>query len=81
MIGSDMYQITLQIERLPEGCYLGTSPDLPGLIVQADTADEVVALAPSVAKDLIAVMRETGQPLPEGMPVDDTSRLTLLIPA
>ena len=77
-----MYQITLQIQRLPEGCFLGTSPDLPGLIVQAETAEEVVALAPAVAKDLIAVMRETGQPLPEGLPpLKDTSRLTLLVPA
>jgi len=77
-----MYQITLQIQRLPEGYFLGTSPDLPGLIVQAETAEEVVALAPGVAKDLIAVMRETGQSLPEGLPpLRDTLCLTLLIPA
>ena len=58
-----MYRITLEIKRLPEGPYLGTSPDLPGLIVQANTAEEIVALAPAIAKDLIDVMRETGQPL------------------
>ena len=60
-----MYQITLEIQQLPEGPFLGTSPELPGLIVQAETAEEVVALAPGIAKDLIEVMRETGQPLPE----------------
>ena len=59
-----MYQITLEIQQLPEGPYLGTSPELPGLIVQAEAAEEVVALAPGIAKDLIEVMRETGQPLP-----------------
>ena len=56
-----MYQITLEIQQLPEGLYLGTSPELPGLIVQAETADEVISLAPAIAKDLIEVMRETGQ--------------------
>jgi len=49
---------------LPEGPYLGTSPDLPGLIVQAETAEEVIRLAPDIAADLIQVMQEMGQPLP-----------------
>ncbi len=57
------YQITLDIERLPEGPYLGTSPDLPGLIVQAESPERVIALAPDIAHDLIEVMLETGQPL------------------
>ncbi|MBX7236277.1 MAG: type II toxin-antitoxin system HicB family antitoxin [Caldilineales bacterium] len=54
------YNITLDIEHLPEGPYLGTSPDLPGLIIQADTPEEVIRLAPDIAHDLIEVMRETG---------------------
>jgi predicted RNase H-like HicB family nuclease len=57
-----MYKITLDIEHLPEGPYLGTSPDLPGLVVQADSVQEVLQLAPDVAHDLIAVMVETHQP-------------------
>ena len=61
-----MYQITLEIRRLDEGPYLGTSPDLPGLIVQGATPDEVVDLAPDIARDLIAVMVETGEALPPG---------------
>ena len=55
------YQLTLEIRQLPEGPFLGTSPDLPGLIVQADTAVEVIRLAPSIARDLVEVMQETGQ--------------------
>ena len=50
------YSVTLEIEHLPEGPYLGTSPDLPGLIVQADTPEEVIRLAPDIARDLIEVM-------------------------
>jgi len=55
------YRIMLDVEHLPEGPYLGTSPDLPGLIVQADTPEEVIRLAPDIARDLIEVMQETGQ--------------------
>ena len=58
------FQITLDIEQLEEGPYLGTSPNLPGLIVQADSPEKVIALAPDIARDLIEVMQETGQPLP-----------------
>jgi len=62
-----MYQITLEIQRLEEGPYLGTSPDLPGLIVQGATPEEVVDLAPDVARELIEVMIETGQSLPPSL--------------
>jgi predicted RNase H-like HicB family nuclease len=54
------YQLTLKIQQLPEGPFLGTSPDLPGLIVQADTAEEVIQLAPAIARDLVEVMQEVG---------------------
>jgi predicted RNase H-like HicB family nuclease len=56
-----MYRITLDVEHLPEGPYLGTSPELPGLVIQGDSVQEVLSLAPSVAHDLIAVMVETEQ--------------------
>lgn len=51
----------LEIEHLPEGVYPGASADLPGLIVQANSAEEVIRLAPEIAHDLIEVMQETGQ--------------------
>lgn len=58
-----MDKITLEIEHLPEGPYLGTSPELPGLVVQGDSVQETLSLAPNVAHDLIAVMVETEQSL------------------
>jgi len=77
-----MYKITLEIEHLPEGPYLGTSPDLPGLVVQADSIQEVLQLAPDVAHDLIAVMVETHQPLPSGIEtVTAPGRVQVLVPA
>ena len=77
-----MYKINLEIQKLREGPYLGTSPELPGLVVQGDTVQEVLQLAPDVAHDLIAVMVETGQPLPHGIETVSTpSRIPVLVPA
>jgi predicted RNase H-like HicB family nuclease len=77
-----MYKITIEIEQLPEGPYLGTSPDLPGLIVQANSVQEVLRLAPDVAHDLIEVMVETNQQLPPGVEtVTAPGRVPLLVPA
>jgi predicted RNase H-like HicB family nuclease len=76
------YNVTLEIEHLPEGPYLGTSPDLPGLIVQADTPEEVIRLAPDIARDLIEVMQETGQPLPAKLkPLRTPLRVSVIVPA
>ena len=58
-----MYRITLEIQRLAEEPYLGTSPELPGLIVQGATLEEVIDLAPDIAREPIAVMVETGRAL------------------
>ena len=67
MAERSVYQITLEIQKLEEGPYLGTSPELPGLIVQGATPDEVVELAPDIARELIEVMIETREPLPPGL--------------
>jgi predicted RNase H-like HicB family nuclease len=76
------YRVTLEIEHLPEGPYLGTSPDLPGLIVQADSPEEVIRLAPDIARDLIEVMQESGQPLPKKLKALRTpARVSVMVPA
>lgn len=62
-----IYDLALQIEEIQEGGdyrYLATSPDLPGLLVAGDTAEEVLSLAPSVAGALIASLQAEGDPLP-----------------
>lgn len=45
--------IEIRVERLPEGVYLATSPDVPGLTVEAETYEEVQRIAPDIALDLI----------------------------
>lgn len=42
----------LDIEKLPEGVYLGTSEDVPGLVAQGRTIDETVEIAKDVARKL-----------------------------
>ncbi len=45
--------IEISVRRLPEGIYLATSPDVPGLTVEADSREEAEKIAPEVALDLI----------------------------
>lgn len=54
------YRLPLNIEQMEDGSYMATSPNLNGLLVLADSIEEAVRLAPSIAKELIAAMREVG---------------------
>lgn len=45
--------LTLHIEKLPEGVYLATSDDLPGLVAQGRTITETLEIARDVARKLI----------------------------
>jgi antitoxin HicB len=58
------YRLPVVIEPLEEGGYLATSPALPGLLVQADTMEEALALAPGVARALIEAMQENSKGYP-----------------
>jgi len=49
---------TLHIEKLPEGVYLATSDDIPGLIAQGRTITETVEIARDVARKLIEARLE-----------------------
>ena len=50
--------VNLQIERLPEGFYLATSADVPGLVAQGRTVTETLEIARDLAKKLIEAQRE-----------------------
>ena len=50
-------QINLTVERFQENgqdYYVATSPDIQGLVAEADTIDEVI----DIAKDLIPILLE-----------------------
>ncbi|NKQ35220.1 MAG: type II toxin-antitoxin system HicB family antitoxin [Chloroflexi bacterium] len=48
----------LHIEKLPEGVYLATSEDIPGLVAQGRTITETLEIARDVAKKLLEAQRE-----------------------
>ncbi len=56
--------IQIQIEELPEGLFLATSEELPGLVAQGRTVAEALEIARDVARKLIEARRDR-----EDMPV------------
>ncbi len=48
----------LHIERLPEGVYLATSDDIPGLVAQGRTIIETLEIARDVARKLLEAQSE-----------------------
>lgn len=52
--GDEMEQIVnIHIEKLPEGVYLATSDEIPGLVAQGRTVAETLEIARDVAKKLL----------------------------
>lgn len=72
--------INLHIERLPEGMYLATSDDLPGLLAQGRTIAETIEIAQDVARKLIESYVEHGDPLPEGISSELPPEIEICIP-
>ena len=81
-----MYDVQIKVEELGDGGdyrYVATSPDLPGLLVVGDTAEEVLTLAPDVASALIASLKASGDPLPDSLrPISASSFVSrIVVPA
>jgi len=52
----------LHIERLPEGVYIATSDDIPGLVAQGRTLTETLEIARDVARKLLEAQAERSGP-------------------
>lgn len=81
----DEVPIHLHIELLPEGVYLATSPDVPGLVVQADTVAAAIEFAQGCTLALLESAIEHGDPIPPALePLRQKSQvarsLDLIIP-
>ncbi|MFZ0943053.1 MAG: hypothetical protein WB930_15850 [Syntrophobacteraceae bacterium] len=50
--------INIHVEKLPEGVYLATSEEVPGLVAQGRTATEALEIARDVARKLIEARRK-----------------------
>jgi len=56
--------IRVRVERLKDGCYLGTSPDVPGLVAQGRSVAEAVEIVQGLARKIVDSCLEHGDPLP-----------------
>lgn len=56
--------LEIHLEPLPEGGFLATSEELPGLVAQGRTAAETLEIAQDVARKLIESYLEHGDELP-----------------
>ena len=74
--------LNLRLEKLPEGGYLATSDELPGLVAEGRTAAETLEIARDVAAKLLESYREHGDKPPgklKAMPC--TAEVAILVPS
>ena len=53
--------VNLQVEQLPEGCYVATCATIPGLVAQGRTLTETLEIARDVASQLHEARLERGE--------------------
>ncbi|WP_324750019.1 hypothetical protein SH591_00205 [Sphingomonas sp. LY54] len=73
--------IMLQIEKLPEGVYLGTSEDVEGLVVQANTVAELIEIAQDAARSIREIRAAEGWDEPAGEPVPESFIVPVVLAA
>jgi predicted RNase H-like HicB family nuclease len=56
--------IRVHVKSLKGGRYLGTSPDVPGLIAEGRSVSETIEIAQSLARKIVESCREHGDSLP-----------------
>ena len=75
------YRLPVVVERV-NGSYQATSPALDGFLVLADSLEEVLALAPGVARTLLEAMQDKGITPP--LPLEEVqlpTQIEVLVPA
>ena len=56
--------IRVHVERLDEGGFLATSPDVPGLVAEGRSMTEAAEIAQGLARKIAESCIEHGDPLP-----------------
>ena len=72
--------LTVHVEELPEGGFLVTSDDFPGLVAQGRTVAEALEIAQDVARKLVESYREHGDELPSALTEPPAAGVELRIP-
>jgi predicted RNase H-like HicB family nuclease len=58
------FTLRIHVEELPDGVYLATSDELPGLVAQGRTVAETLEIARDVARKLLEARRERESEVP-----------------
>ena len=72
--------VAIHIEELPEGGFLASSEELPGLVAQGRTLAETLEIAQDVARKLVESYIEHGDELPPSLKELPDAGLELRIP-
>ncbi len=72
--------IQVRVEELPEGLYLATSDELPGLVAQGRTVAEALDIARDVARKIIEARGEREGPI-SLVPVSERRDYTIVVAA
>ncbi len=72
--------INIHIEKLPEGVYLATSDDVPGLVAQGRTVIETMEIARDVARKILEARAEK-QKIPNLPVIGDSFDCALVVGA
>ncbi|HLF04438.1 MAG TPA: type II toxin-antitoxin system HicB family antitoxin [Dehalococcoidia bacterium] len=72
--------VSVHLEELPEGGFLATSEELPGLIARGRTVAETLEIAQDVARKLLESYREHGDELPPALKTVPGTTVDLRIP-
>ncbi len=72
--------IRIHVEELPEGPFLATSDELPGLVAQGRTVAEALDIARDVARKLIEA-RSGREGIPELPTIADRRDYTIVVAA
>lgn len=73
--------IRIHVEELPEGLYLATSDEVPGLVAQGRTVAETLEIARDVARKLIEARKERGGVMLSLATTEDRRDFTIVVAA
>ncbi|MGH9335662.1 MAG: type II toxin-antitoxin system HicB family antitoxin [Vicinamibacteria bacterium] len=68
-----LFKVPLVLTRQPEGGYTVTSPVLPELVTEADSADEVVKHVSDALQAVLELYEDLGKTLPPNLRQDSDS--------
>ncbi len=73
--------LRLHVEPLTEGGFVGTSPDIQGLVAEGRTIAETVEIAQGLARKILESCLDHGDPIPPALAALAGDRpLDLLVP-